>query len=160
IEGPNFAGETIPQLHRRTYTPLGLVETRTEPVDPGPNEMDSIGRITRYKYDTLDPTNLVAIEQLTSIIPGVGTSVYSTLASFGPYDTKHRPSSMTDAAGKTWLYGYNTWGQLESVKDPLGRETKYNHDTQGRLTTVVNANNQTVLTLAYPSTCQGVNCDL
>lgn len=88
--------------------------------------------------------DLSSISQLTA-------SGWSRIASYGTYNSQHRPASYTDASNQIWNYTYTTLGQIKTVKDPLSNVTTYNYDASNRLSTIVNANSQTVLTLTYDS---------
>lgn len=105
---------------------------------------DPLGRITKYNWNSND-IDLASVQQLTA--PGT----YTTIASYGTYNSQHRPASYTDASNQTWSYTWNTLGQISTVKDPLGNITTCNYDTLNRLSTIVNANSDTVLTLTYDS---------
>ena len=76
---------------------------------------------------------------------------YTTIGTYGSYNTQHEPQTYTGADGKTWNYTYNTLGQLKTVTDPNTNVTTYNYDTTGRLSTIVDANSQTILTNTYDS---------
>jgi RHS repeat-associated protein len=104
---------------------------------------DGVGRTTLHNYYTngIDPSS---VQQNTA-------SGYATIASYGTYNSQHRPASYTDAASKTWNYTWNTLGQIKTVKDPLLNLTTHNYDTSNRLSTIVDANSNTVLTLTYDS---------
>ncbi|MCE0993334.1 PAAR domain-containing protein, partial [Pseudomonas alloputida] len=49
------------------------------------------------------------------------------------------PIQVTDTAGRTRQYGYDSHGNLLWQQDPLGRETQYQYDPEGRVTQVTDA---------------------
>jgi YD repeat-containing protein len=84
------------------------------------------------------------MQQLTS-----SPSTYTTIATYGDYNTQHEPQTYTGADGQAWHYSYNAAGQLATVTDPNSYVTTYNYDSLGRLSNIVNANDATALTLTY-----------
>ena len=104
---------------------------------------DPMGRQTQYTWNSND-VDLASVLQDTS-------AGFVTIASYGTYNSQHRPASYTDASSQTWNYTWTTLGQIKTVKDPLGNTTTYNYDTSNRLSTIVDANSNTVLTLTYDS---------
>ena len=121
-------------------------------VSPWPLSItDPLGRVTQYAYATnyidlaANYIDLLTVQQKTS------SKSFTTIATYGSYNTQHEPLTYTGADGQTWHYTYNTMGQLATVTDPDGGVTTYNYDSIGRLSTVVDANNVTVLTLTYDS---------
>jgi RHS repeat-associated protein len=105
---------------------------------------DPMGRETVYNYDT-NHIDLLTVQQKTS---GSG---FTTIGTYGSYNTQHEPQTWTGADGKTWNYTWNTVGQIATITDPNTGVTTYNYDTSGRLSTIVNANTATVLTNTYDS---------
>lgn len=106
---------------------------------------DPLGRTTKYNYAT-NNIDLLTVQQLTT-----SPSTYTTIATYGSYNSQHEPQTYTDAAGQTWNYTYNSAGQIKTVTDPNSSVTTWNYDTSGRLSTIVDANSVTVLTLTYDS---------
>jgi RHS repeat-associated protein len=136
------------QVSKATYNALSKPLTRTDP----------LGRVTRFTYAS-NNVDLVLVEQKT------GATAYSTIESYGTYNSQHRPASITNAAGQTWSYSYNTDGQVTAVTNPLNQVTTYNYDALGRLASVTNANNATAITITYLTNCETenpdhINCDL
>jgi RHS repeat-associated protein len=132
------------QLKRATFNSTGAnpsttirgnILTRTDP----------LGRTTKYNYDSSN-IELQTVQQLTT-----SPSTYTTIATYGSYNSFHEPQTYTDAAGKTWNYTYTTAGQIKTVTDPNSNVTTWNYDSSGRLSTIVDANSVTVLTLTYDS---------
>ncbi len=153
----NYSSQSTP-ISNGTYNP---VSTRGRVLDDGTTQLDNrnvyqppgdivshtdgVGRTTKYLYYAND-IDVSAVQQATAAGP-----TYTTIASYGTYNSQHLPASYTDAAGKTWNYTYTTLGQIKTVKDPLLNVTTYNYDTSNRLSTIVDANSVTVLTLTYDS---------
>ncbi len=141
------------QLFRATQNPRHLPLTRTDPV----------GRVTKYTYDCAGCTPSASNIDVTAVQQQRSPGVYDTLASY-TYNTKHRPVSRTDAAGKTWTYSYNAAGQPESSTDPLGNLIYFNrYDAMGRLVSSdVALGPGAAVSYAYPacSAMSQVNCDL
>jgi RHS repeat-associated protein len=107
-------------------------------------QTDPIGRVTEYAYAG-NYIDLLTVKQKTT------SSAYTTIGTFGNYNTQHEPQTYTGADGQTWHYTYNAVGQLSTVTDPNSGVTTYNYDTIGRLSTVQDAYLLTVLTLTYDS---------
>jgi len=135
LNKPNRIGRVLDdgttQLTQYEYNTLGNI---TKAIDP-------IGRETQYTYAS-NQIDVLSIAQRT------GASSYSTIAQY-TYNSQHLPLSYTDAAGETTQYAYNSKGQLIQETDPLNHITRYNYNTLGYLTSVVNANNNTDVTLTY-----------
>jgi RHS repeat-associated protein len=104
---------------------------------------DPKGRAQKYAYAT-NNIDLLTVQQLTT-----APSTYTTVATFGSYNTLHEPQTYTDAAGKVWNFTYNAAGQKSSVTDPSGGVTTWNYDTNGRLSSIVNANSVTQASYTY-----------
>ena len=122
------------QLSRASYDTGGYYKV-TETVDP-------LGRTTSFAYS--NHVDLAAISQTTAY------GVQQTIAQF-IYNTHHRPTYYTDAAGQTWTYAYNAAGQLTSATNSLGQTTTYQYNGTGDLTGIVNANSETAATFTYDS---------
>ena len=121
------------QRSNATYNSLGLPLTVIDPE----------GRTTTYSY-AANEVDLLTVQQLTA-----SPSIYTTIATYGHYNSQHEPQTYTGADGQTWQYTYNMAGQLSTVTDPNSYVTTYNYDSLGRLANVTNANNATALTLTY-----------
>jgi RHS repeat-associated protein len=137
-DGHTFTGRVLDdgttQLSSATFNSLGLPLTSVDPVK----------RATQYTYAS-NNIDLLTVSQLTA------PSTYTTIATFGNYNTQHEPQTYTGADGQTWNYTYNTVGQLATVTDPKSEKATYNYDSLGRLSTVVDAKKVTVLMLTYDS---------
>lgn len=123
------------QLTQTEYNALGNV-TR---------EIDGEGREVVYEYFP-NQIDLQRIKRKTS------ATGYSVLAEF-TYNAKHRPLTYKDAAGQITNFNtYNAAGQLTHMTNALNEGTTFVYSPLGYLTDVINANNQTVLTLTYYAT--------
>jgi YD repeat-containing protein len=103
--------------------------------------VDPAGRETVYVYGTgstpdADPANGTGIDLLQ--IKQKNGSNYDLLASF-TYSSQHLPLTVTDAAGKTTTFTYNSEGQVLTVETPArsgiteNRTTTYSYDSDGYL---------------------------
>ena len=106
-------------------------------------QYDPVGRHTNHTYAT-NKIDLLTLQQQ------IGAS-YTTIATWGSYNTQHEPQTYTGPDGKVWNYTYNTLGQLATITDPNAGVTTYNYDASNRLSSVQNANLVTALTLTYDS---------
>jgi RHS repeat-associated protein len=136
---PYYTGRVLDdlstQLTADTWNGYNLPLTHTDP----------LGRVTKYTYAS-NNIDVLTVQQLTT-----PPSTYTTIATYGSYNSQHEPQTYTGADGQVWHYTYNAAGQLSTVTDPNSGVTTRNYDASGRLSTVVNANSQTVLTLTYDS---------
>jgi len=121
------------QLYRYAYDTSGFANL-TQATDP-------LGRVTTYTY----AANHIDLTDVTQLTAG---GVQASLAHF-VYNTQHRATSVTDAAGQVTLLTYNAAQQLKTVTNALSQVTTYNYNPSGDLTSVVNANNQTAATYTY-----------
>jgi RHS repeat-associated protein len=105
------------QLRQYEYNAIGNVTKATDP----------IGRVTSYQYDA-NNVDLLAVYQER---PG-GASVdpfnaaADLIASYANYYL-HKPQAVTDAAGQTTNYVYNSYGQIQSVANPRNETTTYGY---------------------------------
>jgi len=106
--------------------------------------IDPLNRENQYTYAS-NNIDLLTVQQKTS------ASGFTTIGTFGSYNTQHEPQTFTGADGQTWHYTYDTVGQIKTVTDPNTGVTTYNYDATGRLSTIQDANLVTVLTLTYDS---------
>jgi RHS repeat-associated protein len=111
------------QSYRYEYNSKGLKTRETDP----------LGRETVYEYDT-NEIDLLRVKQKNGS--------YDLLQSY-TYNGQHQPLTVTDAAGQTTTYTYNSAGQvLTMVTPPRGgltlaqRTTTYTYDTNGYLQSV------------------------
>lgn len=139
--GTPCTGGNPAQLYLYGYNAVGKVV----------NTIDPIGRETHYVYgnnnvDDPDPGTAGTGLDLLKIKQKIGTDasgapLYATLSTM-TYDTKHRALSITDAAGQTTAYTYNTAGQVLTVTTPAragiseDRTTTYDYDSSGYLQNV------------------------
>jgi YD repeat-containing protein len=90
---------------------------------------DPVGRETLYEYAT-NGVDVVAIKQRTGT--SGGNPVWTTLASYtyGVGGPPHRPSSVTDGAGKTTQYTYSpTTGQVLTITNAKSEVTTFSYET-------------------------------
>jgi RHS repeat-associated protein len=106
---------------------------------------DAKGRTVKYNW-AANNLDVLTVQQFTA-----GPATYTTIATYGNYNTLHEPQTYTDAAGKVWNLTYNTAGQITSITDPNTGLTTWNYDTLGRISNVVNANTATAVTYTYDS---------
>jgi len=89
---------------------------------------DAMGRETLYEYHT-NGVDVLAMKQRTGTSGGnpVWTTITSyTYASGAP---PHRPSSVTDGAGKTTQYTYSPTGQVLTVTNAKSEVTTFTYET-------------------------------
>jgi RHS repeat-associated protein len=135
LDKPTFIGRVLDdgstQSTQLTYNDFGHITSITDPN----------GRQTSFDYYD-NGIDLMDVYQGSSKIK---------IASFGPYNAQHRPSSYTDAAGQTTSYMYNGVGQLTQITDPLENITKFNHDSMYRLMNIINADGKIQTSFTYDS---------
>jgi RHS repeat-associated protein len=99
-----------------SYTPEGLPATIKDPT----------GTTTTYSYDPgTDRLRTVS----RPITPGTGTATQTF--TYGDPANPGLPTSMVDVRGKTWTYGYDTYGNLTATTDPTGRKATSVYNTVG-----------------------------
>ena len=118
-------------LNQTTYNSLGLVTSETDP----------LGRRTSYIYGS-NSIDLLEVRQTTG-------STNDLLVSFGTYNSKHLPSTVTDASGQTTTLSYNVFGQTTTVTNALGEVTQFGYDANGYLTTLAEPTTGATTTLSY-----------
>ncbi len=77
--------------------------------------IDPTGRKTNYTYDTATGIDLTGITQNT----GTGTDALETITYSNSTNPPHCPASITDAAGQTTSFTYNSQGQVLTVTLPV-----------------------------------------
>lgn len=89
---------------------------------------DPVGRETLYEYDA-NGVDVVTIKQRTGT--SGGNPVWTTTASYtyGSGAPPHRPSSVTDGAGKTTQYTYSTSGQVLTITNAKSEVTTFTYET-------------------------------
>ena len=107
--------------------------------------IDPLLRQTNYSYDTVVGIDLTGVTQNRS--GGMDTLFSAT------YNSQHEPLTITDAAGQTTTYTYNTQGQLATVTPPtrLGHSaetTTYGY-TSNYLTSITRPLSGATTTLTY-----------
>jgi RHS repeat-associated protein len=131
-----------------TYDSAGQVLTRT----------DGTGTTT-YTYNGLElPTSITDPSGTTTItydagtdrvhsssrpiVPGTGTATQTF--TYGDAANPGLPTSVVDTRGKTWLYGYDSYGDLTSATDPTARTSTSVYNVVGwPLSSVAPAGNAT-----------------
>jgi RHS repeat-associated protein len=119
------------QIWETTYNSLGNITSQTDP----------LGRRTSYTYAT-NGIDLLEVRQTTGTLNDL-------LASYTNYTGGHQAQSMTDAAGETTTFTYNSAGQILTVTNPLSETTTYAYDTDGYLTTLTGPVTGATTTYAY-----------
>ena len=112
-------GDNTTQLSQFEYNAFGLTTKVTDPL--------TLGRVTSYVYDTNNIDLLTAYQRNPagmSFPPGIGPS--DKIASF-TYNALHEPLTATDTAGQITIYGYNSYGQLQSVQNAKSEITNYGY---------------------------------
>jgi RHS repeat-associated protein len=105
------------QLASFEYNAFGKVTLTTDPN----------GRKFGYEYAS-NGIDLLAVGALSA---GAAERLISVR-----YDDRHRPVSITSAAGGSSSYEYNARGQVTKATDALGRATAYSYDALGSLVNV------------------------
>jgi YD repeat-containing protein len=118
------------QLWQKSYNALG---NPTQAIDP-------VGRTTNLAY-AANNIDLLQVQQATP-------SGAQTTASY-TYNSQHRPSTYTDAAGQLTKYAYNKAAQLTQLTLPTGLVWKFTYDSLGRLTRITNPNDKTQASYTY-----------
>lgn len=110
------AGSESAQTWSYTYTPEGLLASKTDP----------LGKTTSYTYDASRRVN-----QATAPDGRVRNVTYPTTT------TTVRSTTLTEQDGGIWTYTYDTQkGLLNSKTDSLGNSTSYTYDSSRHLLTV------------------------
>lgn len=154
IKDPNGVATTF------TYTPRGLLLTRTAAGAKTTISYDAVGDVTKvtqpdsvftsYGYDTA--------HRLTDMYDALGNHVHFTLDEAGNrtaesayasgsgtpsrslsrvYNTLGQLAQSLDAYGKATSYGYDADGNRTDATDPLGIKTHENYDALSRLSQTV-----------------------
>jgi RHS repeat-associated protein len=88
--------------------------------------VDPLGRRTEITRDTQGrPTNIVELA-------GTPEARSARTVTYGAFDL---PTTITDAAGNTTTYGYDTAGRLTTVTDAENRTWTYTHNQAGQILT-------------------------
>jgi len=108
------------QLYSYTYNSFGKPTQRIDP----------LGRTFTYVYDTND-IDLLEIRQIRA-----GNN---ELLSKRVFNSQHRITSFTDAAGQTTIRTYNSHGQVLTVTNPKNQTIQYSYDSNGYVTNIQGA---------------------
>ena len=161
--GTAQAATTDLQYDPNTLAPTGALDPNgqltTQTVDSSGNVLtstDPLGRTTRATYNSLnEPLNVqdgkgvtttMTYDSngnlLTKSMPLVGSSPAQSQVTTNYYDDSTHPGDVTrtvDPAGKTWSFGYDTYGDRTSVTDPLGHKATSTFNGVGWTLTGVSA---------------------
>src|SRR5262249_43797353 len=88
---------------------------------------DPVGRISSYGYDT-NNIDLLTVYQRNPA--GASTDPYGFAAdkiAGYTYNSLHEPLTSTDTSGKSTIYGYNSYGQIQSVQNAKMETTSYGY---------------------------------
>jgi RHS repeat-associated protein len=123
-----FTWDTVRRLKTSTTEASGRPETRTtstqwHPDFALPARVTEAGRVTDYAYDSLG--NKLS-ETVTDTATGQSRMTRWTYA-------QGLATSMTDARGGVWKYGYDAAGNRTSETNPTGASTTYTYDGAGRV---------------------------
>ncbi|MFY9986153.1 MAG: RHS repeat-associated core domain-containing protein, partial [Chthoniobacterales bacterium] len=135
IGKPSLVGRVLDasgttQLAQYSYNSLANV---TAVVDPA-------GRSTQYTYAP-NGIDIIQTQQWD------GATYQTTMSAV--YNTQHRPTQITDAAGQITDFKYNSFGEVTKITDAKHEVTTYNYDTHGYLQNVVNALSGTQASFTY-----------
>jgi RHS repeat-associated protein len=111
-------GNNQTQATKYQYNAQGNVTRVTDPV----------GRETLYEYAT-NGVDVVAIKQRTGTSGGNPVWTTITLYTYGGGAPPHRPSSVTDGAGKTTQYTYSPTGQVLTIANVKSEVTTFTYET-------------------------------
>ena len=118
---PGYSPPNVTQLWRYERNSLGKPTKITDPAN----------RVTSYEYDS-NGIDLLAVYQQNP--NGQSTDPFGHSADkiasnyYDPLtEPPHRPKTITDAAGQTTTYDYNTHGQLRSVQNAKLETTHYDY---------------------------------
>lgn len=92
---------------------------------------DPLGRVRKWQYDLATGMDLLTVKQQNG-------SADETLATYtyDPSDPPRVPRTVTDAAGQTTTFSWNTLGQITGITQPGALITAWNYNTPGYLTSV------------------------
>lgn len=113
----NAAGSDQTQATQRSYNDFTNLMKLTDPA----------GRETAIDYAS-NNIDVTTVKQRTGTSGGL--PVYTTLASIAYAGTPpHRPSSVTDGAGQTTSYTYNSVGQVLTIENAKSETTTFAYET-------------------------------
>lgn len=148
---------------------------------------DAVGNVTSVTDPNGKQSNMIydSLRRLTSVTGPVGTSTVTnytydadhnvTLVKRGTggfepgwiwqnntytYTNSFKPLTVTDDAGKTTTFAYNSLDEQSSMTDAQGRVTTYNRDVMGRLTGITNTAIQAAPLEQYGYTANGLHASL
>lgn len=121
-----------------TYTPIGFVSRRTNPVGGTcTNVYDRGGRLT----STTDPAGNQTIKTYDANGNILTTTLHAAvdITTSYEYDAENHVTRKTDNAGNTWNFRYDGVGHLVSIVDPAGAGVRADYDGMGRVTRRINS---------------------
>lgn len=127
-----FGDAQHPFLPTKTTDPLGRVRRMTYTADGDLASMtDAHGATSSYAYDANgNPT-------VTTIADGTPDASTTKLV-YGNTSQPGQPTSMVDARGKSWTFGYDgATGELTRLTDPAGNATTWTYNPEGWVRTRV-----------------------
>jgi RHS repeat-associated protein len=117
LDNTNPSGST--QIWQYEYNSFGKVTKITDPASPH--------RVSSFQYDSNNIDLLNAYQQRSG---GASTDPFGAsadkIASYASY-VGHKPQNVTDAAGQTTTYVYNSYGQVQSTANAKGETTSYGY---------------------------------
>jgi len=112
-------------------------------------KIDPLGRQTNYTYDSTTGIDLTGVTQNN----GSGTDTLETITYNNSTNPPHCPATVTDAAGETTNYTYNSQGQVTSITPPtrsgLSAETTTYAYTGNYLTSITGPLSGATQTFTY-----------
>jgi RHS repeat-associated protein len=108
----------------------GTVQTHMSQFNQNGNitqSIDPMGRTVDYSYDG----NGIDVQQI-AVHNGSSLEINETISN----NAYHLPASVTDAAGQTTTFTYNSFGEVLTVTDPLNEVTTYSYDSSGYLQSI------------------------
>jgi RHS repeat-associated protein len=117
--------DSLGRLTQRTYNSFD------EPL----TEVDPLGVTTTNTYD--GRANLTSVSR--PLLDGSGQVIATRATQYNYTDPSHPGDLITrvDPDGKTWTYGYDTYGNRNASTDPLGNTTSWTFNIAGWMLTTV-----------------------
>lgn len=129
-----YSSGYIPSLYNQYQRPGASIPSQTV-------NFDSNGRVGSVVRDGLSwqyswTLNQVGFFPITYSMTSLRTNPDGTTRTVVTDPDTDLPSSVTDEAGSTWTYTYDSSKRLSQAKAPSGRSTNYTYDARGNITTV------------------------
>ena len=119
VDNPTNASTPSSQIYAYLYNNNGKITQSTDPK----------GRTTIYDYYP-NGIDLMDAKQVTAS----GTDI---LATYGAYNSQHRPSSFTNTDGGIYNYSWEPDGQLSQIADPLQTHQNFYYNSSNYLTSIM-----------------------